>query len=171
MGVASATGVELYCKENGTITITLPENLASADLTFAIEGEGYTITEVAGATKDGDVYKVSGSTSVTVTIAADVTAVGGTFNVAVANAKDAEDTAIEFAGATATIGFTSIEGDANGDKTVNLADALAALYKVAQKPGAADINVKNADIDGTEGFTINDVYAIVREWLITTLGE
>ncbi|MBR4086298.1 MAG: hypothetical protein IKK30_00380 [Clostridia bacterium] len=171
LGVASATGVELYCKENGTITITLPENLASADLTFAIEGEGYTITEVAGATKDGDVYKVSGSTSVTVTIAADVTAVGGTFNVAVANAKDAEDTAIEFAGATATIGFTSIEGDANGDKTVNLADALAALYKVAQKPGAADINVKNADIDGTEGFTINDVYAIVREWLITTLGE
>ena len=169
LGVASASGVELYCKENGTITITLPENLASADLTFAIEGEGYTITHVNGTEWNGGVYAVTAGGEVTVTIAADVTAAGGTFKVEVANAKDAEGTAIEFAGATATIGFTSIEGDANGDKTVNLADALAALYKVAQKPGAADINEANADIDGTEGFTINDVYAIVREWLRTTL--
>ncbi len=170
-GTASAAGITLNPKGNGDIVIDLPENLATAVLTFTIEG-AYTITHVNGVEWNGGEYAVSNGDDVTVTIAADVTAVGGTFKVEVASAKanDAEGTTIEIPGATATIGFDGVLGDANGDGDVNLADALAALYVKAEKLDAKPINMKNADMNEDGEFAIADVYAIVHEWLVRTLA-
>jgi surface protein len=54
-----------------------------------------------------------------------------------------------------------IPGDANGDRAVSVADAVAVVAYLLN-PSAANINLDAADVDGVEGVTIGDVQAIVN---------
>lgn len=168
VGKVNADGITLTPKDSDVIVITLPEELATAELTFKFKGDGYTITMVNGTAWNGDVYTATTST-VTITIASDVTAVGGELTVFMTNAKDAEGTAITDDDATVVITFDGVHGDANGDGEVALGDALAALYAVAEKPGAEPINMANAEMNDDGVFDVQDVYEIVRIWLRKTL--
>ncbi len=164
--------------EPADITITLPSGLLSADLEFTITGEGYEITNVAGATKDGTIYKVNGTTTVTVTVSASTASRGGIFKVEMTNAIAREDdTTFVDASATTTIEFAGILGDANNDYEITLKDALDTLYVVVQKKPASTINLKNANVDNpTENpvasdITIADVRKIMVMWLELTMEE
>ena len=54
-----------------------------------------------------------------------------------------------------------IPGDANGDRAVSVADAVAVVAYLLN-PSAANINLDAADVDGVEGVTIGDVQTIVN---------
>ncbi len=176
IGTVSAEGISLKPGAEGNIIVTLPANLATADLTFTITG-GYSIKNVVGANEEGGVYKATAAT-VTVTLnAAPATAIGGTFMVEMTNAKATDNAEITNAeSAVVDITLDGVNGDADGDNTLTLSDALSALYVAAGKAERSTINVANAnaflaDGENFEDYTIdvNDVYEIVERWLKASL--
>ncbi len=164
--------------EPAEITIILPSGLLSADLEFIIDGVGYTITNVVGATPEDKIYKVNGTTTVTVTVSASTASRGGTFKVEMTNAiAREENTTFDKASATTTIEFAGILGDADNNYEITLKDALDTLYVVVGKTTPANFNVKNANVvDPTENpvesdITIADVRGIIVLWLKKTIEE
>ena len=172
LGSADVVGAELKALENGVITVTLPVALSEATLTFSVPA-GYTIAAVEGATAGDGYYTVANTEAgavITITLESDITAVGGAFGVTITNAKANDDVVVTDVETSAEIVFVALQGDANGDKSVNLSDALALLYSIVDPENSAAVNAANANADVEDvALNVNDVYAIVRIWLRDTI--
>ena len=161
----------LATKGNGEIVVKLPEGIKSAKLEIAVEGD-YNF-EIEGMTPVDGYYVIgTGITSVTVKVTADVTATGGKLTATLSEVA-AIDEYVEIAGdkvAEIAIGFEGTMYDADGNGTINLADALAALYVKAGKTDAPAINLANVDTNTNGAVDIDEVYAIVQKWLSDVIG-
>lgn len=129
----------------GTFTVTAPEGVAIENATFTVEDlvdGAYTIN-----------YTATG-------IYEDIE-----FTVAIADAKLADGSDASFENVTFTAAINVVRGDASGDGTVNLIDAIIALRESVDANAAGVCNIANADMDGDGVVTADDAVAIVRAWL------
>ena len=155
---------------DATVTLTLASGKLNAGTFTVTVGEGFTVKSVNGVEGNtitlAEAMNAGDSFDIVVTAGA-TTYADGEVTITITEAKNAEDGDVTLENVVATIAINVTPGDANGDNTVNLIDAIIALRESAGLNAEGVCNIANADMDGDGNVTADDAVAIVRLWLKT----
>ena len=167
--ITFSTSCEGFVPGNdATVTLTLASGKLNAGTFTVSVGEGFTVKSVNGV--EGATFTLAeamnaGDSIEIVVTAGATTYVDGEVTITITEAKNAADEAVDLADVVATVAINITPGDADGNGSVNLIDAIIALRESVQMNDEGVCNTANADMDGDGDVDADDAVAIVRAWL------